>query len=159
MMKRSVPALLIKELAYEICIIYGGPRDISRPCGMCQLTLSGTRVLPVSDHRDACPRAPARGVGSPPGSWIPSRIVDPERLDREVQSMKRFPGSLRKRGTWRISRSFARGIARSRIPEDAEELPRSRSVSEHPARGGSLRIRDTQRGRIATRTHECTGCT
>lgn len=35
MMKRSVPALLIKELAYEICIIYGGPRGIRPgPCGM-----------------------------------------------------------------------------------------------------------------------------
>ena len=54
MMKRSVPALLIKELAYEICIIYGGPHGISRPCGMRQVTLSGTRTLNAGlRHREA----------------------------------------------------------------------------------------------------------
>lgn len=56
MMKRSIPALLIKELAYEICIIYGGPRGISRTCGMRQVTLSLERALPVLDYVDAKPR-------------------------------------------------------------------------------------------------------
>lgn len=56
MMKRSVPALLIKELAYEICIIYGGPRGISRSCGIRQVTLFGTRTLPTLDCDATGPR-------------------------------------------------------------------------------------------------------
>lgn len=57
MMKRSVPALLIKELAYEICIIYGGPSRYQPAVWDAPGKPSLERASPVPYDRAATPRA------------------------------------------------------------------------------------------------------